>query len=636
MWTLVTRCTRGIGEFVEQFRFGGKDIMSESETSPKSSDPGAASSAGAASNEPVKTSETGEAAPVPPVPGNASQTASAGGADVPPAAANQSGQSESDAKAARTSETSTDKDRQGGASKPVKGANTAAAAKTGTAAAKKGEQESPAGGEKEGAQPVARRLDDFVIIVLACAFTVLVGFVIQNFVRGDQQQLQVLAQNTSCAAEAATKGVKVDGVVLEDTEPCPKATVVAVGTDNLGNQLRVSEMKTDEAGKFTFDLAAVPCPQVQYIASVKIDAKSPPGRVWFTGGKTGSTELKLEKGGIIQEFSSFYRYMILLLFALSLALAIFTPSDPVVVRLQHYLSIVVTCLLSVFVVLAIGRIMMLVDGLPEQRGVARLGFATIFKASYVKDVGKEWVISLTAPPSSLLSTPAPCDKPAVAAAGQNDRPATSSAHTSDAAAKIGEAAKGSKSEVAKSEEVATSRSAGEHAAANNNSESGPEVTGLGAPLWVLFLGTIGAMLLTIGLIVQQLDLSDIVGEGEGTRADQRKRLQSYVQHSFFVLFAPFGAIFVYQLAVAAKAANGPLIVGIIALGTGPTLQLLLERAVQSAKDLFVRSQGDAPSDVQKKERRKASEGANVAASETGHKAPEAASHGKGHAGAPAG
>jgi hypothetical protein len=613
--------------------------MSESETSPKSSDPGAASSAGAASNEPVKTGETGGAAPVPPVPSDASQTASAGGADVPPAAANQSGQSESEAKAARTSETSTDKDRQGGASKPVKGANTAAAAKTGMAAAKKGEQESPAEGEKEGAQPVARQFDDVAIAALAGAFLVLIFFVVRNFVQGDQQQLQVLAQNTSCAAEAATKGVKVDGVVLEDTEPCKGATVVAVGTDNLGNQLRVSEMKTDDHGKFAFDLAAVPCPQVQYIVSVKIDAKSPPGRVWFTGGKSGSIELKLQRGGIIQEFSPFYRYMILLLFALSLALAIFTPSEPVVVRLQHYLSIVVTCLLSVFVVLAIGQIMMLVDGLPEQRGVARLGFATIFKASYVKDVGPEWLISLTAPPSSLLSTPPPCDKPVVAAAGQNDRPATksSSAHASDAAAKTGEAAKGSKSEAAKSEEVATSRPAGERAAANNNSDPGPEVTGLGAPLWVLFLGTIGAMLLTIGLIVQQLDLSDIVGEGEGTRADQRKRLQSYVQHSFFVLFAPFGAIFVYQLAVAAKAANGPLIVGIIALGTGPTLQLLLERAVQSAKDLFVRSQqGDASSNVQNKERQNASEGANVAESETGHKAPEAASHGKGHAGAPAG
>lgn len=110
-------------------------------------------------------------------------------------------------------------------------------------------------------------------------------------------------------------------------------------------------------------------------------------------------------------------------------------------------------------------------------------------------------------------------------------------------------------------------------------EEAEVVQGFGAPLWVLLVAVIGAALMTVSLIVGEISKPPQPGE---TRA----RVESVVRHQFFVMFAPIGALFVYQILVAADAAREPLTVALAALGAGLALNELLNRAVTYAKSLI--------------------------------------------------
>lgn len=108
------------------------------------------------------------------------------------------------------------------------------------------------------------------------------------------------------------------------------------------------------------------------------------------------------------------------------------------------------------------------------------------------------------------------------------------------------------------------------------------VQGFGAPLWVLLLSVVGSALLTVTLIV-----NEISSRPDFNNLDEaRKRDELIVRHQFFILFAPLGAIFVYQLLVVAEAAEQPVTVALAAIGAGASLNNLLTRAVRKSKDLL--------------------------------------------------
>jgi hypothetical protein len=573
--------------------------MPHSEPSPQNSDANSRSSPGASDDPSTDEARQGRSEPVPPTEVQEHQVADVGLPSGPRASAVE-GQAAGAAAAAPADEVP----HAGAPAPAAEGQHDEAAPDASQAgelvAAQGGAQRTQGDGKNGKAHEsstwdskffASLGFDDGAVLILIVLLPIALILVSAALSRGEEGELDVVVANDSCTNDALAGAPRLSGFVTEDGQPCVGAAVFVVATDTLGNRIKTHSTKSDENGAFQFDLpqASPSCLRGQHLVSLKVSAKSP--RKWFGGGKTGSTELKLQKGGIIQDFSPFFRNTILLLFAASLLLAIFTPSSAFVIRVQHYISIVVTCLLSVLVVLAVGQVMTLVDGLPE-RGVARVGFATFFKGSYVKDVESEWLVSLTAPPSSLLVNPPAEDQGIVlsepgaagAPAAQQGR-APKDASTTNA----NDARKAPERDAAKRASEIQPReprdSADGTAIGKSASKSDP-VSGLGAPLWVLFLGTIGAMLLTIGLVVQQVAITDIVGSEAQARANQRTRLQTYVQHSFFVLFAPFAAIFVYQLLVAAKAAGAPMMVGIVALGTGPTLTLLLDKAVKSAGQLL--------------------------------------------------
>jgi hypothetical protein len=104
--------------------------------------------------------------------------------------------------------------------------------------------------------------------------------------------------------------------------------------------------------------------------------------------------------------------------------------------------------------------------------------------------------------------------------------------------------------------------------------------GFGAPLWVMLLSVVGAGLLTVSLVVNE------ISDRPDNRQELRERDQYIVQHQFFIFFAPIGAIFVYQLLVAAGAVAQPLTVAVAALGAGASLNYLLVLALEKVQDLF--------------------------------------------------
>jgi len=113
------------------------------------------------------------------------------------------------------------------------------------------------------------------------------------------------------------------------------------------------------------------------------------------------------------------------------------------------------------------------------------------------------------------------------------------------------------------------------------------VSGFGAPLWTLVLSIAGAALFTVALVVKEIR--------EPPKEDEakiRERIRGFVEHQLFMLFAPFGGMFVYQALVLADAANKPITGGVAALGSGVTLNLLLAWASRLASEALASNEGD--------------------------------------------
>lgn len=145
--------------------------------------------------------------------------------------------------------------------------------------------------------------------------------------------------------------------------------------------------------------------------------------------------------------------------------------------------------------------------------------------------------------------------------------------------------------------------------------------GFYAPLWVMLMAVIGAGLLTLSLLVAEIKDPPVF---DGRAADVRRRIQNIVMHQFFVVFAPLGAVFVYQMLVAAKAAEEPALVAIAALGAGATINALLKMAVDRGAQLFSAKRDDGERDAGNRGGAAAAEAEEEERAEEEKKAPEQA------------
>jgi len=194
-------------------------------------------------------------------------------------------------------------------------------------------------------------------------------------------------------------------------------------------------------------------------------------------------------------------------------------------RLKHNLSLVLALAFTVIMIFALSVALSLVNTSAQTGDVLSLGFASIFHGTYVDGGAPEWIFSFTSPGQ------------AIGVAGE-----------------------------------------GESAAA-----AAQAVTGFGAPLWVLLLGVVGAALKTVQIIVREITDRPDYDESKPENVEAvRTHIQEIVRHQFYILFAPLGAVFVYQALVVGEAANNAFTVAIAALGAGVSLNALLEAAINRA------------------------------------------------------
>lgn len=106
--------------------------------------------------------------------------------------------------------------------------------------------------------------------------------------------------------------------------------------------------------------------------------------------------------------------------------------------------------------------------------------------------------------------------------------------------------------------------------------------GFGAPLWVILLTVVGSVLFTISLIVKQAKKPI----EEQARLEVRSRVQEIINHQFFILFAPLGAVIIYQMQVKIEAASSTIAVALVALASGVAINLVLEHTLRLVEGLM--------------------------------------------------
>ena len=331
---------------------------------------------------------------------------------------------------------------------------------------------------------------------------------------------------TATSLDIVAHLVKIDaaswqlrGRVLRDGAPVRNANIWAILSDDQGNRDSPPAAKTDALGEFAID--SVP----MKIANNKVTEATV--HILLVGAGEEETReaaqviIRPAGEGSIRKVDLPVSMLTFIAFPF-LASLVFAFAGWIPKSWKYGLSIFFATLLTFSMIAGIAIGLRYVNSLGREIDILSLGFATLFRGTYVEAVPSEWLISLT------------------------ERPGLS-ADASDAGVLL--------------------------------------VRGFGAPLWVLLVSVIGAGLLTVSIILKEIgDRPDM-----NVAKEIHKRIEMIVRHQFFILFAPLGAIFVYQTLILAEAAENPFTVALAALGAGASLNALLNRAIA-----FARRQLEAP------------------------------------------
>jgi hypothetical protein len=239
-------------------------------------------------------------------------------------------------------------------------------------------------------------------------------------------------------------------------------------------------------------------------------------------------------------------------------------------RWAYKLAMASAFILTGVMILAISAGLSYVHSTGEKNEILSLGFASLFRGQYVEQAEPEWLFSLTAP-RALPSSPTE----ALTTLGKS--PDATATAAGAAAPPGGEAGRDRRPPgtlpPANAQVPAMDANAG-----SQERPDPPLVRGFGAPLWVLLLAVIGVGLRTMSIIVNEISHEPDFTDQQAVRC----RIELIVRHQFFMLFAPLGAIFVYQFLVMAESASQPSTVALVSLGAGLTLTTLIEKALATA------------------------------------------------------
>lgn len=368
----------------------------------------------------------------------------------------------------------------------------------------------------------AERLKEIIGILFVPA-TILIAFGISLFGEG-QRDLDIIA-NLSPATE---NNFVLRGRVLNDGDPVSNAQVWAVLKDARSNKDSPPAVTTDQQGEFRIDSI----PQTigkEKVTEVIIYAKA---QLTKSGDKNKETAtirgeeiLTITGVGSPRTVKLSVRAVILLptIFLISMIVPFVRLLSP---QWKYGFAITLAFLFTVAMIVSISLGLNYVNTTSDKSEILSLGFASIFHGTYVEGVQKEWLLSLTSP---------------------QELP-------------------------------------------DQSTNGGTNIfTGFGVPLWVLLLSVIGASLFTVLLIVTEIkdrpNLDKLKKEPQNAPELNkfRERIEKIVRHQFYMLFSPLGAIFIYQLLIAAEAAAQPVTVAIAALGSGASLNIILDKAVTLSK-----------------------------------------------------
>jgi hypothetical protein len=354
-------------------------------------------------------------------------------------------------------------------------------------------------------------------------FLVLCWVVSSYFYKPDIDIIAALDSKENTPATWSLRG----RVRLEDS-PVKGILVWAVLKDALGNRDSLPTATADSEGAFVIE----PFPKTiagHTVTEVTVYAREPASTSWFSWLKprpvTGELVLLVGQGSLRRvDFSIWWLIAPAALFVISIVIAFTTtPSE------AYWGSIFLAFFLTLLTIIEISYGLRYVHTTGEKNEILSLGYASIFRGRYVKGTESEWLFSLTA----------------------SHEPASNQMSTAEALSENASAAEGSAPPIAR---------------------------GFGAPLWVLLLAVAGVGLRTIMIIISEIGhLPDFRNP-----AELRRRTEVLVRHQLFRLFAPLGAVFVYQFLVIAESATQPVAVALVALGAGLTLTTLLEGSFAAA------------------------------------------------------
>jgi hypothetical protein len=359
----------------------------------------------------------------------------------------------------------------------------------------------------------------------------------------------------------------IHGRVLRDNVPAPSVTVWAVMKDQKGNRHSPPAATTDAEGAYAitgFPLKIGPNP-VTEVAVRTWDPAAQRSSTWVGGaqGATGEEVLVIGQGSLRRvKFSNWGLFIPASIFLASMGVAFVGQGT----RWAYKLAMAFAFLLTGVMIIAISAGLSYVHTTGEKNEVLSLGFASLFRGQYVEQAEPEWLFSLTAPhgvPNSAPKAPS--------------KIGTSPDAKATAAASGGAAALDPETPGPLSAANAGTTTPGANTRSPDRLDP-PLVRGFGAPLWVLLLAILGVGLRTMSIIVNEISHEPNFHDHQAVRA----RIELLVRHQFFMLFAPLGAIFVYQFLVMAESANQPSTVALVSLGAGLTLTTLLERALATA------------------------------------------------------
>jgi hypothetical protein len=370
---------------------------------------------------------------------------------------------------------------------------------------------------------------------------------------------------------AAANGIReqkwmVSGTVVSKDDAKPVTEIFAVLTDAAGNRFSASSRPdaaapggAAAAGGQQFGLEIVQRyadPERASVTDIVVSAtQAAEGWFWSTPERVDIVlQPDLQRGARWTRASGAPFLAAMLIFLAAFILSLWHTGNQVRLRAAYYATVVLALTFTAAMIVFISTTMQELSGSQRTDEVISLGFAHVFFGTYVAETEPEWLLSLTTPEGPHRAAQKAAEAaPPPPAEGAAATPAASAAAAAPAAAAMPPAEAGAPGEAAKAA-VAVDR-------------------GFGAPLWLILLAVVGSAVFMIRLVVDSLRLSVTF-----TPEVVRPRMAEIIRHKVYILFAPLGAIFVYQLLVAAGGATESITVGLVSLAAGIGLNNILERA----------------------------------------------------------